>query len=885
MGRLKRLLSDLPALLALSLASTAAATPIAEPFFPLRAFHYGAPASWLEVAAAAGAAGEGGARAHWIDETALSGDRFLRIETGPAAADLEVPVSWDGSGTLSLRLRSRQAVPGLLRLLAADGDLLAEGRVSPQTEWGGFTLGLPPHPGPARLLLRPDGPAQWELRALDYRGFDREAWLEALRAREAAGHPSNLLPQSRFPLGLPQGWTLDRDSCPSVGLQIAVSETVTGPSGSPALRVAATRSGWLRSPAFAAWPDPAAPDEPSPHVASLWVAGEGAGTLRVLHGTRRIAEQSFKAEATGGWVEVPFTPPADDSLLCLELHWREALPGLHLDAVRVVPLRRATDQRLGRYPAEVALAARDPEALHGPGEALRLRVVAAGSEAGDRLQLRVVDLYGGQIERAFALEAAGRALDLEFSDPELSPFGSYRVHARVLGAEGAPRSDFAELILHRLPAPRLGRRPAPESRFGVHVLPTERHLRMAAAVGMNWVRLHGPGSEINYWFDLEPEPGRWVFQPERLARFREAGFSVLGKFTSAPRWASGQTEVVHTYFDQFVAPRDLEAWRNYVARLLAEYGAKIDVYEVWNEPWLDKFFSARVERLPDGSRRFVGLPDPAAAYAELTRITREAVDAADFRPPLIGLNTTTNRDVEGWIDGDEWTRLARAAGALDAVDIFSYHDYDKAADSLAQFDLSRRQFAFALGPELDAEGRAPRPVWNTEGSPQPEGVSAGLYQALLPHRGEHTQLVWEEAERLTRYLLGQFSVGVEKVFLYTMHNSLGFTADNSFSVLLAPDATLHPTGGALAALARAVDPLPFAALSEVPGGRLLRFGASSEAAAGERATEVFLADAFAPAALPPDRAGFGPWHDLFGNPVDRVPRRGATFFRESLSRP
>jgi hypothetical protein len=847
-----------------------------EPYFPLRSFYFAESVSWLEEEFP----GADGVSARWIDETALSGERFLRIVVESAASVFAMPVQWVGIGALSLRLRSRQMVPGGLRVVAADGTVLAGRRLLPQTEWGNISVPLPAHVGAARLVLAPDGSAQWDVRTLEYQKFDRAGWLADLRRREAEGHPANLLPHSRFPLGLPQGWTLDRDSCPSEGLQLRASSGSRGPSGSPLLRLEARRGGWLRSPAFVGWPDASSPDEALPHVASLWVGGEGTLTVRVLAGTRSLAEQVLQAKASGEKVQLTFIPPADDTLLCLELQWSDAIPGIFLDAVRVVPARCAGDSRLGRFPVEVAVAAEDPEALHGPGEPLRIRTWVSEASPGDALHLVAQDLYGRCAERRIVLQDPG-PVGMVFDDPALAEFGSYRIHVWVTQKDGGAGSGVGEMIVHRLPAPRFAAHPAPASRFGVHVLPTTRHLRMARAIGMKWVRLHGPASEINYWFDVEPEPGRWVLQPARLARFRDAGFSVLGKFTTTPRWASGQTKIVHTYFDQFVAPQELGPWREYVRRLLTEYGSSIDVYEVWNEPWLDKFFSAGVELLADGSRHYVRLTDPAAAYADLTRATREEVDAGGNRPPLIGLNTTTNRDVEGWIDGDEWTRRARVAGALDPVDIFSYHDYDRAADSLGQFDLSRRQFAFALGPELSADGRASRPVWNTEGSPEPAGVGPGLYQMLLPHWNEGEELVWQESERLARYLLGQFSARVEKVFLYTMHNAQGFTGINGFTVLLAPDGTLHPTATSLAALARALDPLPFAEIRNIPGGRSLRFAAVD----GSRATEVFLAARMAPDALPPDRDGYGGWRDLFGNSVDAGPCRGATFFRETLTQP
>ncbi len=817
--------------------------------------------------------------AEWVDVSALSGEKFLRMTAATAGAEWSRPIEWTGSGELRMQMRSRQQTSGAWKIIDAGGRPLAEGNLRPTTEWGNFLLQLPASVAGAQLVLTWDRPGSWDLRTLEFWSFDALAWRAEVKEREAGGLPQNLLPVSRFPLGLPQGWTVNRESSLGDELVLRADDTGTGPSGVPSLRIEALQAGWIRSPSYFAWP--ASESSGLPHRAAIRIRGTGSGELRCLEGTRVVARTPFVATDDWTTVTADFLPAAGETPLMIEIAWKEQTSGLWLDAVQVGPIGKAGAENpiaefSGRGDAEVALAPTAYQGISFPGSIWSVQWFVTGAKPGAKLRWEVSDLYGQKVEGTLPLTPANGGGELALPVSGLSPAGSYRLNAWVV-ADGLPMSPVAEVILHRLPVPRFGFDRAPQSQFGVHVLPTRQHLFLAKAVGMNWVRLHGPGAEINYWFNVEPEPGSWRLRPELLERYRMAGFSVLGKFTSTPRWASGQKEVAHGYFDQFVSPKNLDQWKTYVAKLLEAYGSKVDIYEVWNEPWLDKFFSQKVERAEDGSHRYIGMEDPALAYAEMTRATRQALNAAAWQPPLIGLNSTTNQGVAGWIDGDEWTRRAEEAGALQDVQILSYHDYEQAATPVGQFAKTRERFAFALGPLLNKEGRSPRPVWNTEGSAQPEGMSPGLYRWLLPAPVDANATVWDEAERQARYILAQRTDGVEKIFLYTMHNSLGFAANNSFSVLLAPDGTLHPAGAALAALAQWIDGLDVLQHSRITlpaGGDLLLFGRKENPM-----VEVFLADAAGPVVCPPATAGQGVWHDLFGNPVDAVPQRGSTFFR------
>ncbi|MCC5842961.1 MAG: hypothetical protein JJU05_01790 [Verrucomicrobia bacterium] len=787
-------------------------------------------------------------RAEWVDQRNLSGERFFRLVPGRHVVPLPI------DGEVRLCFRDRSMLPGQLSVLDAAEESRLTQPLQPSTEWQTLQLELPEGiPSPALCLDIPER-GVWDVAALSLRPLDREGLRREQMCRAAGPVPANLLPAGRFPLGLAQGWTLERSHSP---------ETVfaADPSGGLALPVTAERDGWLRSPPMLAW-------TAGVHTASLWLRGKGTLRVTVRSNKRELARTEFTADTEGRTVSLPFTPADAVTPFSLEISWKESI-AVHLDFLRVAP-PGASAEFGERGRAVIALAPQAPDGLFTEGEPLNLKRCISGAVcAGDSLIWTLSDLYDRTMSGRIPVNGPDSSpVAWILDDHGVSALGSYRLEVWLEDAEGSVCSAVTECVLHRIPeAVSPWGQDNPDSGFGAHLLPTERHLRMAKRLGIHWARLHGPGAEICYWYNVEPERGTWRFRPEVLARYREAGFSVLGKLTTTPRWASGQTERIHSYFDMFVAPRDLDAWKNYVLETVSQYGADIPVYEVWNEPWLDKFFSHAVERNPQGTAVYPRPDDPVGAYAALCRL---AADAVDGRTPLIGLNTTTNRNIAGWMDGDEWTRKADGGGALDAVQLLSYHDYSSASDPVLQFDLSRETFRLALGPLLEKDCLK-KPVWNTEGSAQPEGLSAGFFRRLLPEEPENLQTIWDEAERQARMILAQRVEGVEKIFLYTLHNFHGLGEDNSFTVLLAPDGSPHPAAASFAVLARMIDGRDVTACETLNDGRLLTFSNPAE-----ETTQVFLADG--PPNLPPPQPGFSGWRDLFGNAAAADPR-GFTFYR------
>lgn len=840
--------------MALSLRTLNNAPAEPGPFFLSAARFEGAP-----VALALDPARWSGEGVDLVDNSALSGEVFLRLTWNTSADGWSLRLPESASGTLVFEVRSRQQTAGSV---AWTNSVIP---VHPNTEWAEVRVGMPECPADRTLRMALSDEGAWELRNLRIVPFDRAGYEMARQEQAKAPLPNNLLSHSRFLLGLPDGWTLARDLSLGEDLHLQADLKVRGPSGCPALELRATSAGYLRSPPVSAW-------NLQEHAASIWIQGRGEGELIVREaGGRLLSRHAFTAEAHGQTVDVRFMPPDLSTWILLELSWFKTGLQVWIDAPRIAPVG-ADAAQIGRAPAEIALKADARGNLFFDEQLPAFQFFVSGADAGAELCWRVLDIRGGVCGGTLELSADDLQIARAWTPDlkELATRGSFRITAWIT----SPQSPGAELIFHCLPSPTSNWKSMPESTFGIHVLPTSQHLYLAKSMGLNWARLHGPGSEINYWYYLEPEPGQWYARPERLALYRDAGFSVLGKLTSSPRWASGQTERVHGYFDQFVGPKDWPAWRGYVRKLIESYGADIDLLEIWNEPWLDKFFSQRVEMLPDGSRLYVPFANPAEVYTRMVRETAEAVRESGRNVLLIGLNTTTNRDIAGWVDGDQWTRQLQEAGGLEPVDIYSYHDYNSSPEAAGQSGVSREGFGFALGPVLDAAGKPPKPVWNTEGSPQPGGISPGLYKHLLPSPADDVTMldtVWAEAERVARYFLAQRVCGVEKVFFYTMHNFHGFGGPSSFTVFLGPDGSLHPTGAALAVLAKHFDGLDFVEVQFLPGGSLLLFAGKDG-----RAAEALLFDV--PTEPPASEAG---WVDLFGNPVqagDQADERAGRFF-------
>lgn len=769
-----------------------------------------------------------------------------RIDDGKGQVVHALP-RWSTAGYMRLRLTMR-ATRGLsaafgIRRNSAPYTFLWQTVCFPAAEWQDRTfyarIGRADYDIGFYMLVHGAG-------ALDLARFrlDRlsEAELAAELRREAPSHPRNLLRNTRFPLGLQSGWSLDRESSDGDDVTVAPDAGVRGPSGAPALHIRTARAAQIYSEPFPV-PRPA-----EPYTASLWVRGRGAFRLAVMSAGRALART--EAAPSGEWrrARVTFTPPLLEPAAALRL---EAEGEIWVDAAQVETGREATPYASAGS-CEVALSANSPTRVQFEDEPAEVRYQATGECAV--LRARVVNLYGD--------EAALPAVDLQraasgtlaYGVFPRRPYGAFRIEVWAEDRTGKRISPFNELVVYRLRRPRFWMRDAPDSPFGVHTNSTTRHILMAKAIGANWTRLHDAGLQYIGWYWLERKPGQWTFFDADIRRYRAYGMKVLGLLSTAPEWASYFEKPHNGYFDRFYQPRDLKQYAAYVRTVVKRYRGVIDAWDVWNEPWNAGWWGVGYD---EKKQVYLTSERPQADFARLQRTAYEAAKSVDPSVTVLGINTNAGAN------GARWTRGVVEAGGLDACDVICYHQYTSGAvgepgDSV---ETGRR---LGLAPAL--EGRAPKPVWLTEGSPVngPGVLGTGFYRHTADAGGED---YFHTADRLARYLTSHLAAGNRKIFLYSMHSQTYFSGPPSqWRVLVTPEGYLHPTAAAHSALAWVLE-----------GARYLRRTALAEgvtaylfAGNGWAAAVIAPAGRHAPYALPAGAL------DLFGNPLPQNAPLGST---------
>ena len=721
----------------------------------------------------------------------------------------------------------------------------------------------------------------------------REELIAELKAKYPDSGPKNLLRNSRFPLGLQSGWSLFGAFSDGDDVQIDGDPAAIGPSGAPAMRIHAPEGvispyGWRDMAEVTSAPF-SVPLGFMPHTLSVYVRGSGKGKMTVLCEGRRLRETTFELRGGIAWrrVAVTFNPKLLATFYAVNIAFKGTL---WLDAMQAAPGDKPIPYT-SWMPCEVALAcppgAAAPARIQFDDEPALVRYAVTGAKSGSVLTAKVVNVYDGvkalpplRLGAAFLQEG-----ELKYDVFQGRPYGPFRIEAWVEDADGQRTSTFNELVVNRLRRPRHWGQDAPDSPFGVHTHSTTRHLLMAKAAGVNWVRLHGAGIQYVGWFYLENERAEWTFYDKAIHRYRKYGLKIIGQLGTTPDWASYSQKstspalpvsgtITRTYF----LPLDVADFANYVRVVTRRYRGVIDVYDVWNEPWLPIFFSVDFVRSPPkrpefasfGGGWYVSSPTRADDYLSLQRVAYKAAKSISSDIRILGFNTTASRGSEGRVPGQEWTRAVLDRGGVNSCDVIGYHDYPD--ESLGYpGDAVANGSRWALDAILKRyEGNAPKPVWMSEGAPirRTNPCRSGFYN--------HT-LTWEDGEdvigtsdRLVRFVVSHLAHGSEKVFLYSMgtHRYFGSGAHRA---LVTEEGYLHPSGAAHSAMAWHLEGRRFVELVTV---------------ADHVHAFIFQGRSTAVAVLAPDprqRASYrlpqAPGvaiRDLFGNPLGRGDPIGRT---------
>lgn len=794
-----------------------------------------------------------------------------KLENGYCQFDFRLPADFaPGTCRLSFeaRLRGRGQLNTGIRTVDAPYRWLYRTSVLPDGEWRKFEKVFTPAGLPAKealsLFMQFNGTATLDL---------RNVALTPFRLENSAAAPVNLFRQGSLSLGLPAGWSWQNCFSDGDHAVFSTDPAETGPSGMHPLRIE-VRSGVMTSydyrDAITVYSAPLLPPPPGkPLAAGMMLKGDASGELLVRCDSRVLARTEFKLRRADGWkeVRVPFTADRVGTYTA-ELTFQGTLA---LDALHA-------GEPGANAPGWTELAPGSGDAAESgivfADEQPSVRILVKPAPGATAVGLTGTNLYGETFRIERKLAPGIMTVPLEF--PKERRFGPWRIEAFQLGADGNPLPvPAAERVVNLLPRPRFRGKDAPDSPFGIHVQPVNRHLTMAKAIGANWARLHDAGVQLLGWAYLEREPGKWTFDDAGVKRYRDHRLKLLGELTTAPsfrsyalRSSAAPPTLRQSVTAPYFLPLSLDEYREYCERILKRYGTEIDSFDVWNEPWLPLFFHTDyVKTLPADAKRWASFgggfylspDDPAAKFFEMQRAVNAAVKNTGVKARVLGVNTTDGLGLEGRVPGAEFSGRMAELGAAEECDAIAYHQY---LTRLAGFpgDDVEKGYERAIGPiAARADGKPPRPVWFTEGSPWSDPCD-GFYRSFPD--GATPPEIFDAGDRIVRFVTALLGRGVEKVFLYSMGLHNGYGTKNPHRLLITAAGELHPAAGAYATLTSNLEGLRFA--GRITIGKAVHAYLFSD---GETSCAVLLPDpGVADAAWTPPPSKRWKSADLFGNP-------------------
>jgi len=292
--------------------------------------------------------------------------------------------------------------------------------------------------------------------------------------------------------------------------------------------------------------------------------------------------------------------------------------------------------------------------------------------------------------------------------------GFYRLHALWDSPAGPQHRQFRFGVIHPLRDAYRGQ----DTFLGQnHAFTDAGLMRLTRDAGTSWVR-----SWFVRWDDIEPKPGEFHFEEAdaQLAWLKKLDFNVefcLGDPSSewvstAPADLKDTTGAEAESQRVWWLPRDLQAYEDYVAALMARYGDQVKHWEVFNEPVNGKGG-------PNGNLGF------DRNYLLFLQAARRAAQRTHKDAEILGAGL-------GYLAG-----MRDISPILSAIDILSEHRYP-GLQPTSDFGAGIRSAA----DRMRVLGR-PKPIWITEyglyADDDPDPTTA--QSSFLIHQGEDSELL------------------------------------------------------------------------------------------------------------------------------------------------
>jgi hypothetical protein len=191
---------------------------------------------------------------------------------------------------------------------------------------------------------------------------------------------------------------------------------------------------------------------------------------------------------------------------------------------------------------------------------------------------------------------------------------------------------------------------------------TQRDLGLARDAGFHWVK------QRFEWRNIEGKAkGSFEWnEPDRIVdAISQSGLKIVARVDNQPQWASSTVQWPGT------GPPDKPSdWTDYLTALAQRYKGRIQAYEIWNEPNLDREWGDR--------------PPSAQEYTAMLRASYQAIKAADPQALVVsaGMSPTTTDNDQATPDL-EFIRQMYAAGAKGSFDVLGIHAQPWKADACA----------------------------------------------------------------------------------------------------------------------------------------------------------------------------------------------------------
>ena len=702
---------------------------------------------------------------------ALSGKAALRLDvrrtTDGSAGLLRRGIAIPADTFLKLRVAFRSSTGSSVKLQlrsGKDGKPYWAQSLSGAPEWRTGEFIVPPIPAgdpAAELRITAELPASFELDDLQ---------LTAVEPKDLAATGNfrgNLLPTTSFPAGLAKPWNFGgMNYHPS---SVVADAEAPGPSGLPALRITPPTlmrtakgnyyEGGIRVP-FNGQPE-------AVHTFSVYLKGSETGqpiTLLLQPGDSERSQTEFRKliTLTTEWqryefsVKLPYTTRGFYAATVKSVGYEGGRP-FWMDQPQVevgdkaTPFQRSGEVELGLFPEKNF-------GLHFSGEPLKVNVVAYGKIDEGTV---VSGTFYDASDRAFPVAAQPLAAGAESPVQRLAftlppggelPFGFYRFVAEARRGE-KPVSRRAEAILGRVRPPRLGDRFAPESGFGVHVIPVETHLQLCRDLGFKWSRPLFP--QTFGWAELELPDGTvdWSRADESVRLHQKYKFSIMGVLSGGPvKYSVLPDYDGWGYWRADLTPEGRARYQRYAQAVAARYKNTIREWETWNESDLGSYFFDRLE----GTKKILGKPEN---FAAIQKAGYAGVKAADPKIRVWwNLAWAKLENSEPFIEG------ATKAGIWRDLDGYSFHQYNGNFVGFPNDGVAKRIDAVRASMPPD---RRNVPVWNSEGGFWPNELRS-LYRVNAPVVStERTDFF---ADWVVRYYTSTFANGIPKMFAFCMVN-------------------------------------------------------------------------------------------------------------------